>query len=96
MPRLRPARQRHQAAPRPEPRRIHIKESQAARAAAQPANGRQHDDVVIADAVRLLKWGRQWHEIAELIARMAERPSIAEVRKILRSHKPSIEQQLEA
>ena len=96
MPRLRPVRQRHQAAVRPEPRRIHIKESQTAVAAARPVDNRQHDDVVIADAVRLLKWGRQWHEIAELIARMAERPGIAEVRKILRSHKPSIEQQLEA
>jgi hypothetical protein len=95
MPRLRPARQRHHAAPKVEPRRIHIKESQAA-APQQPADNRQHDDVVIADAIRLLKWGRQWHEIAELIARMAERPGIAEVRKILRSHKPSIEQQLEA
>ncbi len=93
MPRLRPARQRHQHVNKTvEPRRLHIKAAPAIKA--QPADGQQ-DEVVIADAVRLLKWGRQWHEIAELIARMAERPSIGEVRKILRSHKPAIEQQLE-
>jgi hypothetical protein len=51
-------------------------------------------EVVVADAVRLLKWGREWHELTELIARMAERPSAPEVRRILRSHKASIETQV--
>ncbi len=46
---------------------------------------------VIADAIRLLKWGRLWHELPELIARIAERPPIAEVRKILRNYKADIE-----
>ena len=46
---------------------------------------------IIADAVRLLKWGKPWHELAELIARIAERPSEAEVRKVLRAHKAEIE-----
>lgn len=46
---------------------------------------------VIADAIRLLKWGREWHELAELIARMADRPAIVEVRRILRANKPQIE-----
>src|SRR3954465_3421138 len=31
----------------------------------------QAEHVVIADAVRLLGWGRQWHEIGEMIARLA-------------------------
>jgi hypothetical protein len=54
------------------------------------------NDVVVADAVRLLKWGREWHELTELIARMAERPSSTEVRRILRTHKASIEAQVRA
>lgn len=52
------------------------------------------NDVVVADAVRLLRWGRKWHELAELIARMAERPALAEVRRILRANKAAIEAQL--
>lgn len=46
---------------------------------------------IIADAIRLLKWGKPWHELAELIARIADRPSPAEVRKVLRAHKSEIE-----
>lgn len=46
---------------------------------------------IIADAVRLLKWGKPWHELADLIARIAERPSAAEIRKVLRAHKSEIE-----
>lgn len=46
---------------------------------------------IVADAVRLLKWGKPWHELAELIARIAERPSAAEIRKVLRAHKHEIE-----
>lgn len=51
-------------------------------------------ELVVADAVRLLKWGREWHELTELIARMAERPGAAEIRRILRTHKSAIEAQL--
>lgn len=47
--------------------------------------------IIISDAVRLLRWGRQWHELAELIARMAERPSATEIRRILRARKLEIE-----
>jgi hypothetical protein len=47
--------------------------------------------VVIDDAVRLLQWGRQWHELGELISRMAERPGITEVRRTLRAHRARIE-----
>lgn len=60
---------------------------------AKVANPRMNE-LVVADAVRLLRWGRQWHELADLIARMAERPAPAEVRRILRTHKSSIEAQL--
>jgi hypothetical protein len=46
---------------------------------------------VIADAARLVQWGRKWYELAELIARMADRPPLSEVRKILKDHKAAIE-----
>jgi hypothetical protein len=46
---------------------------------------------VIADAVRLVQWGRKWYELAELISGMAGRPSLTEVRRILKDHKMAIE-----
>jgi hypothetical protein len=46
---------------------------------------------IIADAIRLLKWGKSWHELAELIERIAERPSAAEIRKVLRTNRADIE-----
>jgi hypothetical protein len=46
---------------------------------------------VIADAARLVQWGRKWYELAELIARMADRPPLSEVRKILKDNKTAIE-----
>lgn len=46
---------------------------------------------VIADAARLVQWGRKWYELAELIARMAGRPSLPEVRRILKDNKTAIE-----
>ena len=69
------------AAPRPtgrQPGKLEVSE-QAAR------------DQVIADAARLVQWGRKWYELAELIARMADRPSLPEVRKILKDNKTAIE-----
>jgi hypothetical protein len=48
---------------------------------------------VIADAVRLLSWGREWPQLASLIARMADRPPEAEILKILRKHRTDIEAQ---
>lgn len=50
---------------------------------------------VVADAVRLLGWGRKWHELPELISRMADRPPVTEVRRILRDNKEAIDQQSE-
>jgi hypothetical protein len=77
--------------PRPEPARP------AARAAAPkqdaPARPITADlkNKMIADAVRLLKWGKPWHELAELIGRIADRPSVTEIRKFLRANKADIE-----
>jgi hypothetical protein len=48
-------------------------------------------DHVIADAVRLLRWGRKWFELADLIARMADRPPLPEVRRILKDNKTAID-----
>jgi hypothetical protein len=56
-----------------------------------PASITQLEHVVIADAVRLLGWGRQWHEIAEMIARLAERPAPSEIRRILRTYREHID-----
>ena len=46
---------------------------------------------VIADAARLVQWGRKWYELPELIARMADRPSLPEVRRILKENKSAID-----
>jgi hypothetical protein len=46
---------------------------------------------IIADAARLVQWGRKWYELPELIARMADRPSLPEVRRILKENKSAIE-----
>ncbi len=48
-------------------------------------------DLVIADAARLVQWGRKWYELAELISAMADRPSLIEVRRILINNKAVIE-----
>jgi hypothetical protein len=56
-----------------------------------PSTVTQTEHVVIADAVRLLGWGRQWHELAEMIARLAERPAPSEIRRILRTYRDQID-----
>ncbi len=61
-----------------------------ARAARLPAAG-SIEAQICADAARLLKWGREWHELPEAIARIADRPGIVEIRKVLRSYKADIE-----
>jgi hypothetical protein len=48
--------------------------------------------LVVKDAVRLMNWGRAWHELPDAIARIADRPDIAQVRQILRSKRSHIEQ----
>ena len=56
-----------------------------------PAGITQMEHVVIADAVRLLGWGKQWHELAEMISRLAERPAPSEIRRILRTFRDQID-----
>jgi hypothetical protein len=46
---------------------------------------------VIADAVRLVQWGRKWYELAEVIAKMADRPQLTDVRRILKDNKAVID-----
>jgi len=58
---------------------------------AKPAAPLDMNGKIIADAVRLLKWGKSWHELPELIERIGERPPAAEIRKVLRTHKTDIE-----
>jgi hypothetical protein len=59
----------------------------------KPANLDKVTALVVADAVRMLNWGREWPQIAGLIARLADRPSEQDVWKILRSHRAEIEAQ---
>ncbi len=56
-----------------------------------PTGITQVEHVVIADAVRLLGWGKQWHELAEMISRLAERPAPSEIRRILRTFRDQID-----
>jgi len=60
-------------------------------AGATPAATDKATAMVIADAVRLISWGREWPQLAGLIARLADRPAEAEVWKILRQHRSEIE-----
>ena len=48
-------------------------------------------DQVIADAARLVQWGRKWYELAELISSMDNRPHLTDVRRILKDNKPLID-----
>jgi hypothetical protein len=47
--------------------------------------------VVLSDAVRFLRWGRDWSQLAGLIARLASRPPEEDVARILRRHRAEIE-----
>ena len=80
--------------PAPKPaRRTSARSSKAAPVVAEPAASTQATATVIADAVRLISWGREWPQLAGLIARLANRPPEAEVWKILRKHRTEIETQ---
>ena len=78
------------AAPRREARREPARPALSSRRKA-PSTVTQTEHVVIADAVRLLGWGKQWHELAEMIARLSERPSPSEIRRILRTYRDQID-----
>jgi len=77
----------------PAPRRASTPSPKSAPVAEEPASGTQATATVIADAVRLINWGREWPQLAGLIARLAGRPPEAEVWKILRKHRAEIETQ---
>jgi hypothetical protein len=47
--------------------------------------------MVIADAARLLSWGREWPQLAGLITRLADRPPEEEVWTILRTYRAAIQ-----
>ena len=59
-------------------------------AAAPPVNPEMCEQI-IADAARLMQWGRKWYELAELISRMADRPPLPDVRRVLKDQKANIE-----
>lgn len=82
------------AAPSATQNRRELKREPPRAAAARPKRATtvtQAEHVVIADAVRLLGWGRQWHELAEAIARLSERPAPSEIRRILRTYRDQID-----
>ena len=56
-----------------------------------PSTISPEEHVVIADAVRLLGWGRQWHELSDMISRLAERPNQTEVRRVLKVYREHID-----
>jgi hypothetical protein len=60
-----------------------------ANVAAAPSSGTEA--TVIADAARLISWGREWPQLAGLIARLADRPPETVVWEILRRHRTEIE-----
>jgi hypothetical protein len=64
--------------------------AEVARAERHAATNPVHEQV-IADAARLVQWGRKWYELAELISAMADRPSLIDVRRILIDNKAVIE-----
>jgi hypothetical protein len=73
--------------------RVERKGGGGARASAKNAAHAAREQV-IADAVRLVQWGREWFELPELVARMADRPPLAEVRRILKENKLTIEEKV--
>jgi len=82
-----PARPAAKTAPAPKP----STQKAAPKAESPAAVSGDMKSKIIADAVRLMKWGKPWHELAELIGRIADRPPVAEIRKVLRAHKADIE-----
>jgi hypothetical protein len=84
----------------PKPAKASAEKAPAEKPSARPAASEQGSgsgppaavhEQVIADAARLVQWGRKWYELAELIASMADRPSLIDVRRILKDNKTVIE-----
>jgi len=88
-----PAQQKPPATPKPPATVRTATAAKAVRDPARPAPASVANtaiDQVIADAVRMLEWGREWPALAGLIARMADRPPETEVWKILRAKRTEI------
>jgi hypothetical protein len=64
----------------------------AAAKSAAPAVSADLRGKIIADAIRLLKWGKSWHELPEAIERIADRPPAGDIRKVLRANREAIEE----
>jgi hypothetical protein len=75
-------------APLPRPHELPPLPTEAADAPAPPDPRVKQ---VLEDAARLLQWGRKWHELGELISRLAERPALGDVRRILRAHRAQLQ-----
>lgn len=75
----------------PPPAAAEAPEAEPASAQAMTEGGGEEDDVV-RDAVRLLGWGREWHELPNAISRMAGRPKVTKVRQVLKARRTEIEQ----
>jgi hypothetical protein len=82
------------SSPPPKPAKAAGGKQKAAAKAPKPVNDTTVT-AVVKDAARLLSWGRDWHELPEAIARIAGRPSAAQVSQILRSSKGAIEERVE-
>ena len=67
------------------------KPAQAAKPSERSGPSEAAREQVIADATRLVQWGRKWYELAELIASMADRPHLTDVRRILKDNKAVID-----
>jgi hypothetical protein len=80
-------------APPPKPARASGGKPKAGAKAPKPVNDTTVT-AVVKDAARLLSWGRDWHELPDAIARIAGRPTAAQVRQILRGNKEAVEQRL--
>jgi hypothetical protein len=79
-------------APRPMPKpAARPSPKAAAKPAAKSASAEAAREQIVADAIRLVQWGRKWYELPELIARMAGRPSLPDVRRILKENKAAID-----
>ena len=54
------------------------------------------DEDIVRDAIRLLGWGREWHELPTAISRMAGRPKVTRVRQVLKARRAEIERRASA
>ena len=49
--------------------------------------------VVVSDSIRFLSWGRDWHELPEVICRLDGRPNETITRRILKANRDVIEKE---